>query len=73
MLDAMMAGAGALGSESEASNTQCTTQFRFSEEQRKTLTEYWENGMQTCSKSITAMIKECATNAGCTVEQVMVS
>ena len=37
-------------------------------------TEYWENGMPTCSKSMTAMIKECATtNAGCTVEQVMVS
>ena len=50
-----------------------STQFRFSEEQRKTLVEYWEKGMQTCSKSMVNMIGECATTAGCSVEQVKVS
>ena len=63
-------------SKNEASDTHSsagTTQFRFSEEQKKTLMEYWEKGMQTCSRSRATMIEECATTAGCTAEQVKVS
>lgn len=36
-----------------------TTQFRFSERQKKTLVEYWEKGMQTCSKNIVNVIGKC--------------
>ena len=49
------------------------TQFRFNQEQKKILTEYWEKGMQTCSKNLTSMISECAITVDCTVEQVKVS
>ena len=62
--------------ENEASNTHSsagTTQFRFDKEQKKTLVEYWEKGMQTCSKSIVDTMGECATTAGCTLDQVKVS
>ena len=41
-------------SENEASDTHSSagmTQFRFSVEQKKTLMDYWEKGIQTCSRS----------------------
>ncbi len=48
------------------------TKFRFQEEQKTLLTQYWERGMQCCSKSVSAMIDECAIAAKCSVEQVKV-
>ena len=60
-------------SENDGSVTHSSTQFRFNSEQKKTLVEYWEKGMQSCSKGVKNMIEECATIAGCTLEQVKVS
>ena len=48
------------------------TQFRFQEEQKTLLTQYWEKGMQCCSKSVSALIEECAIAAKCSVEHVKV-
>ncbi len=56
----------------EMSPAATTTQFRFTPGQKKMLVEYWQKGMQTCSKAMVAMINECASSVQCTEERVKV-
>ena len=49
-----------------------SARFHFSEEQRKVLAEYYENGMHSTAKRYEASIQECARQVGCAIEQVKV-
>ena len=46
--------------------------FRFTQDQRQVLQEYWAKGMNSCSKGCSSLMYECAGMASCSMEQVKV-
>ncbi len=55
-----------------SSSSSSSVNFRFTQDQKEVLQDFWSKGMNSCSKDNSSLTAECSRRANCSVEQVLV-